>query len=78
MLVTPRFRIAAERDKPCWAQEEKSDKEIAAEMAKLALVRQRREDAAKKMIEEHGFDIYREKNKGGEKSAAVKDGSQFH
>lgn len=40
---------------------EKSAKEIAAEMEKLALVRARREEQRKKMLDEHGYDIFRDK-----------------
>jgi hypothetical protein len=51
--------VRMERFRTC--QVEKSAKEIAAEMEKLALVRARREAQHKKMLEEHGYDIYRDK-----------------
>mmetsp|Transcript_39582 Transcript_39582/g.54966 ORF Transcript_39582/g.54966 Transcript_39582/m.54966 type:complete len:187 (-) Transcript_39582:313-873(-) len=46
---------------------EKTQKEIEEDMARLALIRKRREDEHKKMIEANGFDIYRDKVPGATK-----------
>jgi len=47
---------------------EKSQKDITADMERLALVRKRREEEKARMLEKHGYDIYKETAPGTQPS----------